>query len=434
MDDPEGLALTAINSTVPDAGVDITELRLDRSGCWSEERLRGLPALFLGASADPKYPVVLYLLEGVDDKIKAELTGPKSQLKVPASLFENHQEGAHVFLDLDDDPYECVDTPCGIFSTTYLKLASHQKDVWEIEKGIESGRPWQRTRMKKDPAAMRIGHHRYAHASSPYRAYHPLKEDGGEVTQAAREGVSMWFGRTASSQIIGILLFDPPRKIRTMAKKYRLFRKEMTTVLDTDTMVFPSAVPFRDEFLRYLQDHGHTAPDRVFPECQRIVRKCALRDERVVLGRLSRSLDEMELSFSNEDGIRRAMNLWRGSFGRWRNTLFHQAASIRHLRRTLPDKTLLEDPNKKALLHQAKSLEDLLEEIGIMSRRLDGAYQAIMATMSIAESGRAIEETEAVSKLTKLAFFFIPLALVATIFGMNLPFTGLLAESCEVSA
>jgi len=40
--------------------------------------------------------------------------------------------------------------------------------------------------------------------------------------------------------------------------------------------------------------------------------------------------------------------------------------------------------------------------------------------MSIVESKRAILQTETVSKLTQLAFFFIPLTLVATVFGMNI--------------
>ena len=43
-----------------------------------------------------------------------------------------------------------------------------------------------------------------------------------------------------------------------------------------------------------------------------------------------------------------------------------------------------------------------------------------MSSMSIVESERAIAEAEVVSKLTHLALFFIPLSLVAGLFGMNI--------------
>jgi len=42
-----------------------------------------------------------------------------------------------------------------------------------------------------------------------------------------------------------------------------------------------------------------------------------------------------------------------------------------------------------------------------------------MSSMIIVESERAIRGAEVVSKLTHLAFFFIPLSLVAGLFGIN---------------
>ena len=50
----------------------------------------------------------------------------------------------------------------------------------------------------------------------------------------------------------------------------------------------------------------------------------------------------------------------------------------------------------------------------------ESTFQALMGTMSILESQKAINEAEEVTKLTQLAFFFIPLTFVAGIFGMNL--------------
>ena len=49
-----------------------------------------------------------------------------------------------------------------------------------------------------------------------------------------------------------------------------------------------------------------------------------------------------------------------------------------------------------------------------------------MAIMSIVESQKAITEAEEVSKLTKLAFLFIPLTFVAGLCGMNVPVSQIL--------
>ena len=52
--------------------------------------------------------------------------------------------------------------------------------------------------------------------------------------------------------------------------------------------------------------------------------------------------------------------------------------------------------------------------------RLNSTFQTVMSTMSIVKSQKAILEAETVLKLTALAFFFIPLSFVASLFGINL--------------
>jgi len=55
-----------------------------------------------------------------------------------------------------------------------------------------------------------------------------------------------------------------------------------------------------------------------------------------------------------------------------------------------------------------------------MMQRVKGTYQAFMSAMSILENERAIAQAEVVTRLTNLAFFFIPLSFVAGVFGMNI--------------
>jgi Mg2+ and Co2+ transporter CorA len=43
----------------------------------------------------------------------------------------------------------------------------------------------------------------------------------------------------------------------------------------------------------------------------------------------------------------------------------------------------------------------------------------LLSTMSILESQKSIEQSEQVNKLTRLAFVYIPLSFISSVFGMN---------------
>lgn len=64
-------------------------------------------------------------------------------------------------------------------------------------------------------------------------------------------------------------------------------------------------------------------------------------------------------------------------------------------------------------------LEQGVAEIVRLQQRTSNSYQSLMTNMSIVESKRGIAEAEGVSKLTELAFFFIPLTFSASIFSMQ---------------
>lgn len=57
--------------------------------------------------------------------------------------------------------------------------------------------------------------------------------------------------------------------------------------------------------------------------------------------------------------------------------------------------------------------------IAHLKQRTERTYKSLMANMSIVESKRGIAEAESVTKLTELAFFFIPLTFSASIFSMQ---------------
>lgn len=64
-------------------------------------------------------------------------------------------------------------------------------------------------------------------------------------------------------------------------------------------------------------------------------------------------------------------------------------------------------------------LEDSVSQMNSVRQRTTRSHKSIMANMSIVESKRGIAEAESVTKLTELAFFFIPLTFSASIFSMQ---------------
>ena len=65
-------------------------------------------------------------------------------------------------------------------------------------------------------------------------------------------------------------------------------------------------------------------------------------------------------------------------------------------------------------------VEDLEADITRLEGRLDDAYTALRADMQFTESRRSITEAKTVTKLTELAFLFVPLSFTTWIFSMSI--------------
>lgn len=81
-------------------------------------------------------------------------------------------------------------------------------------------------------------------------------------------------------------------------------------------------------------------------------------------------------------------------------------------------KHIKENP-EKSILSVAKLLEDSVSQINALRQHTTRSHKSLMANMSIVESKRGIAEAESVTKLTELAFFFIPITFSASIFSMQ---------------
>lgn len=68
----------------------------------------------------------------------------------------------------------------------------------------------------------------------------------------------------------------------------------------------------------------------------------------------------------------------------------------------------------------SKDFQDLCKQIDDMMQRLQTASSSLTSNMALLDSRRSIAEAQAVTKLTELAFFFIPISFAATLFGMQI--------------
>lgn len=157
-----------------------------------------------------------------------------------------------------------------------------------------------------------------------------------------------------------------------------------------------------------------------------IISQMIVDDAVTVLSRLNQALDEVDLSMADDETLRKSLRDWRNYFGRWRKAMLHERASLAYVRRALGQHSTSSSSQSGAANSIStpgqRNIEDrlyLVDELEATQKRIDGTFQALMSTMSIIESQKAIAQAETVSKLTYLAFFFIPPTFVTGIFGMN---------------
>ena len=83
-----------------------------------------------------------------------------------------------------------------------------------------------------------------------------------------------------------------------------------------------------------------------------------------------------------------------------------------------PHENNKEDPERR-IPSVGKLLEDSVSQINALRQHTTRSHKSLMANMSIVESKRGIAEAESVTKLTELAFFFIPITFSASVFSMQ---------------
>jgi hypothetical protein len=137
---------------------------------------------------------------------------------------------------------------------------------------------------------------------------------------------------------------------------------------------------------------------------------------------MSSTLDGIDASMSIDSVVSEKLSEWRRLWCNWRG-LLTEFQTTRQQTCSWIDKVKAKsekDFNSDGLSQLDIGLSALKVEHKKLEGRIEASFQALMSTMAIIDSRHAIAEAESVSKLTELAFVFIPLSFATSFFGMNM--------------
>lgn len=136
-----------------------------------------------------------------------------------------------------------------------------------------------------------------------------------------------------------------------------------------------------------------------------------------VLREMDKCLDEVDTLMSDNDTLQKKLVTWRIILGSWRKNLVDDSEK---LRTTLVAVKQQEAKEEKPIGNFNSSFNELLKHVESLKDRTERTFGALMSSMAIVESQRAISQAESISRLTELAFLFIPLGFATSTFGMQL--------------
>lgn len=112
----------------------------------------------------------------------------------------------------------------------------------------------------------------------------------------------------------------------------------------------------------------------------------------------------------------------------WRRVLHKFDIELRSMESSIPEFADFVLLTQRPVFHSgtgkgSRAIHELLNrfknQVTQVQGRIESTHRSLMATLSLIESKRGISEAESVTKLTELAFFFIPLTFAASLFSMQ---------------
>ena len=228
--------------------------------------------------------------------------------------------------------------------------------------------------------------------------------------------------------VLGVIVFDPPRKYAICTSEYDILGRPLRHSLDLKCSLTTDADGcVRERFIQQLNEFSKSNSAREADMKHAVVKNLlstVIENVEEVISILHDSLDYIDLSLSDDRVIQTHISTWRERLGRWRKESFHHVFLFTSMANALTDSVGESQEAVKisnsAYTNEVAQLNDVQDNIGRLSGRIKSTFEAIMSTMTILESQRAIKQAETVTKLTQLAFLFIPATFIATLFGANI--------------
>lgn len=212
---------------------------------------------------------------------------------------------------------------------------------------------------------------------------------------------------------------DYPRAFSSNQKLYAFDEKVSTTrPTITDFLEWLNSPVFGDTY--QTAPLGSAAP----------LLQLVISDTSSLCGMIHNGLNQISQDIVDEERLEESLYLWRQFIGRCQRELPELELSIIRLHESLcPNPDVGKILDSRALGHNSShlsksistdvQLEALLKRIKQLREEVDRSSSSLTSNMSLLDSKRSIQEAQSVTKLTELAFLFIPATFGASIFGMQ---------------
>ncbi|KAK7529628.1 cora-like Mg2+ transporter protein-domain-containing protein [Phyllosticta citribraziliensis] len=198
-------------------------------------------------------------------------------------------------------------------------------------------------------------------------------------------------------------------------------RPRFTTIaqrLASDLAQLNTQTPSKSKLIRFIQEE--TCQSVLDYECEILTHiEKELEKIDVEMGLPNMGVPDVGFLFKARDTrefLQLKMALLKKNMGEWRSHILSRHNLQRQIERIIKRSgTPGGIPSQ-----QQDALDDFNSKLDGTLRHFESTFTALIGTMSINESTRAIREAEEVTKLTQLASFFVPLSFVVGLFGMNL--------------
>lgn len=188
----------------------------------------------------------------------------------------------------------------------------------------------------------------------------------------------------------------PPKKTKKKRKRTKSIEKSTSSVLE-----------------ELIQSHSSQAADvRIAPlECLLVI---ILQDTLTILRSIDLAMTDMDDCMLDDELLQSRIDSWRRVLNRFE-------AEARCLETSLSQfaQYIVGLGGGKSTGTCSQLLAQCTLQLGKVQEHRRTTYGSLMTAMSLVESKRGISEAESVTKLTELAFFFIPLTFAASLFSMQ---------------